>query len=74
MKFNNKKFKALGRALKLGRNRPRHWNMVGAIQLKSSFAKNAQWVLVDTKLNENQQRALAAKEANSICGYIILVY
>lgn len=47
----------------LGRNNPRHHYVLGVTQLKSSFAENGLGLLVDTKLNMNQQCALATKKA-----------
>lgn len=48
----------------LGRNNPGHQDVLGADQLKSSFAEKDLEVLVDTKLHIRQQCALAAKAAN----------
>ena len=62
MKFNKEKCKVLH----LGRNNPTHQYMLGATQLESSLAEKDLGVLVDTKLNRRQQRALAAKRVNGI--------
>ena len=48
-------------ALPLGRNSPRHQDLLGATQLESSLAEMALGVLVATKLTMSQQRALAAR-------------
>jgi len=53
-----------------GRNNPRHHCMVGATQLEISLAGKDLWVLVDSKLNMNQQWALHTKRANSMLGCI----
>ncbi|KAK4816507.1 hypothetical protein QYF61_017607 [Mycteria americana] len=47
-----------------------HQYMLVADWLESSFAEKALGVLVDTILNMSQQRALVAKRANAILGYI----
>ncbi|KAK4828884.1 hypothetical protein QYF61_001442 [Mycteria americana] len=62
MQFNKGKCKALH----LGKNNPMHWYMLRDTQLEKSIAERDLGVLVDTKLNMNQQCALAAKKANGI--------
>jgi len=54
----------------LGRNNPMHQYTLGAIQLQSNLAENGAVFLLDTKLNINQQCALAAKQANGILGSV----
>ena len=56
--------------LHLGRNNSMHQYMLGAIHLEINFAEKDLGLLVDTKLNTSQQRALAAERANSILGCI----
>ncbi|KAK4806781.1 hypothetical protein QYF61_005577 [Mycteria americana] len=62
--------KGKGKVLPLGRNNPRYQYMLGATQLESSSAEKDLGVLVDTRLNMSQQRALATKRANGILGCI----
>jgi len=59
MKFNKR-----CEVLHLGRKNSMHQHMVGADQLKSSLAKNNLGVLVDSRLNMNQQCAPSAKKVN----------
>ncbi|GAB0192678.1 mitochondrial enolase superfamily member 1 [Grus japonensis] len=65
MKFNKK-----CPVLPLGRNNPRHWYMLGATQLESSFPEKALGVLVDTKLDVSQQCGLVARKDSGIPGCI----
>ncbi|KAK4811754.1 hypothetical protein QYF61_005322 [Mycteria americana] len=59
------------RSLHLGRrNNPRYQYFPGVTQLESSFAEKDMGVLVDTKLNMNQQCDLTAKKANGVLGCI----
>jgi len=58
MQFNREKCKVLH----LGRNNPMHQSMPGDNWLQSSFVEKLLGVLVDTKLNMSQQRALVAKK------------
>lgn len=64
MRFNKGKCKALH----LWRNNLRHQYMLGVIQLENSLAANDLGVLVDSRLNVNQQYALAAKKADDMLG------
>jgi len=52
-----------------GKKNPRHQHVLMATQLESSFAEKDQGILVDTKLNMNQQCILAAKKVNGILGW-----
>lgn len=54
------------RVLHLGRNNPRHQYTLGATQLESSSVVKDWGVLVDAKLNMNQQCVLVTKKANNI--------
>jgi len=58
------------KVLRLGRNNSRHQHMLGASHVKSSLEEYDLGVLVDTKLNVSQQRALVAKNVNVILGCI----
>ncbi|GAB0188283.1 mitochondrial enolase superfamily member 1 [Grus japonensis] len=66
VKVNKEKCKLLH----LERNNPRHQCILRVTQLESSLAEKDLEVLVDNKLNTNQQCALAAKVANGILGCI----
>ncbi|KAK4812754.1 LOW QUALITY PROTEIN: hypothetical protein QYF61_018303, partial [Mycteria americana] len=56
------------KVLHLGRNNPMQEYVLGPTQLESSFAEKDPGVLVNTKLNMSQQRALVAKKANDVLG------
>lgn len=66
MKFNKAKCKVLY----MGRNNSSHQFMLGATQMKSSFAEKALGFWVDTKLNDCQEGANAGKMANGTLGCI----
>ena len=66
MKFNNSK----SWILHLGRDNPGYMYSLGDEKLEISPAERDLGVLVDIKLNTNQQRALAAGRANHILGCI----
>ena len=66
MKFNKDKFKVLC----LGRNSPRHQDMLQYQQLESSSEGMDLGLLVDAKLNVSQRCALAAVQVNGILGCI----
>ncbi|GAB0180546.1 mitochondrial enolase superfamily member 1 [Grus japonensis] len=64
MKFNKEKCKVLY----MGRNNSRHQDMLVAMQLGSKLEEKDLGILVDTRLNINQQWTLEAKKANGILG------
>ncbi|GAB0184029.1 mitochondrial enolase superfamily member 1 [Grus japonensis] len=66
MKFSKEKRKVLH----LVRNNLTHQYMLGTTQLESSLAEKDPDVLVDTKLNMNQQCAPVAKKATGILGCV----
>ncbi|KAK4826990.1 hypothetical protein QYF61_013090 [Mycteria americana] len=66
MKLNNRKYKVLNTE----RNNPMQQHVLRASWLASSSAEKDLGVLMDNKLNMSQQRALAAKRANSVLGCI----
>jgi len=66
MKFNEGKCKVLH----LGRNKSMHQYMLGADQLRNSFAEKALGVLVGTRLTVRQQCALVPKAAKDLLGCI----
>jgi len=63
MKFNKERSKVLHTGRK-------NQYMLGATQLGSSLAEKHLGVLVDSKLNMNQQCAVVAKKTNNILGCI----
>nr|XP_047909708.1 uncharacterized protein LOC125180947 [Anser cygnoides]XP_047909709.1 uncharacterized protein LOC125180947 [Anser cygnoides]XP_047909710.1 uncharacterized protein LOC125180947 [Anser cygnoides]XP_047909711.1 uncharacterized protein LOC125180947 [Anser cygnoides] len=58
------------KVLHLGRNSPRHQDMLGTTHLESSLAEKDLGVLVDTKLKTSEQHALATKRVNGLLGCI----
>ncbi|PKU33782.1 rna-directed dna polymerase from mobile element jockey- hypothetical protein [Limosa lapponica baueri] len=64
MHFNKEKCKVLH----LRKTNPVHQYMLEATQLENVLAEKALGVLVDTKLNMNQQCALATNKVNGIVG------
>lgn len=58
------------KCLYLGKNYPRHQYCLGVKKLESGFAERDLGVLMDTKLNMNQECAFAAEVANSSLGCI----
>ncbi|KAJ7404363.1 hypothetical protein BTVI_72651 [Pitangus sulphuratus] len=66
MIFTKGKYKALH----LGRNNPKHQDILGPDQLGSSFAGRNLGLLVDTRLIVSQECVLVAKLGNSLLGCI----
>ncbi|GAB0187927.1 cAMP-dependent protein kinase inhibitor alpha [Grus japonensis] len=66
MKFNKEKCKVLP----LGRNNPRHQDVLRTIQLESSSAGKDLGILVDIGLTMSQQGALAAEKASGVLGCV----
>jgi len=66
MTFNKGKFKVRH----MGRKKSMHQCMLGATKVEDILAEKALGILVDTKLNMNQQCVLDAKKANGILGCI----
>lgn len=56
--------------LHLGRNSPRHQDVLGATHLESSLSEKDLGVLVYTKLKMSEQHALAIKRVNGLLGCI----
>lgn len=67
MKFKNNCW-----ILHLGRNNPRHPDMLEATHLESSLAEHNLGVLIDTQLNMSHQCTLVAKRDNGKLIYISL--
>lgn len=65
MKFNTEKHKVL----LLVWNNPMHQYMLWVTHLESSLTEKNLGVLMDTKLNMSQQRALATKKASVVLGW-----
>ena len=66
MRFNRSKC----RVLHLGKNNPKYQYRLGNDLLESSIEKVDLEILVDSRMNMNQQYVLVAKKANGILGCI----